>query len=190
MENKTMMTELDAQNVISQHRGSAIIVSPSELPMSTNYELDMSYSCTSKASSLGLGLALARPERKIMILEGDGALLMNLGSLMTIANMAPPNLIHFVIQNEVYLTTRGHPISVTSKLNFVLVARGAGYPNVYDLEDIESFKSSIKTIINQAGPTFVCIKCLPLRERLHTLRGTKEDLRERCRALRELLIRP
>ena len=185
-----MMTELDAQNVISQHRGNAIIVSPSELPMSTNPELDMSYSCMSKVSSLGLGLALAQPERKVIILEGDGALLMNLGSLMTIANVAPPNLIHFVIQNGVYLTTGGHPIPAGNKLSFVTAAKAAGYPNVHDFDDIASFKSNIATIINQAGPTFVCLRCLPIRERLHALRGTKEELRERCRALRELFTRP
>ena len=185
-----MITELDAQQVISQHRGNAIIIGPSELPTSTNLELDMSYSCMSKVSSLGLGLALARPERKVIIMEGDGALLMSLGSLMTIANMDPPNLIHFVFQNGVYLTTGGHPIPAGNKLSFATVAKGAGYPNVYDFEDIESFKNSIETIINQAGPTFVCLKCLPIRERLHSVRGTKEELRERCRILRDLLTQP
>ena len=110
-----MMTEPEAQQVISQHRDNAIVVSPSELSMSTNPALDISYSCMSKASSLGLGLALAQPERKVMVLEGDGALLMNFGGLMTIVNMAPPNLIHFVFQNGVYLTTGGIPfLQVTS----------------------------------------------------------------------------
>ena len=185
-----MITELDAQQVISQHRGNAIIIGPSELPTSTNPDLDMSYSCMSKASSLGLGLALARPERKVIIIEGDGALLMNLGSLMTIANMAPPNLIHFVFQNGVYLTTGGHPIPAGTKLSFTTVASGAGYLNVYDFEDIVSFKNNIETIMKNAGPTFVCIRCLPIREQLHALRGTKEELRKRCGALRELLTKP
>ncbi len=182
-----MMTETEAQKVISQHRDGAIIVSPSELSMSTNPELDISYSCMSKASSLGLGLALAQPDRKVMILEGDGALLMNLGGLMTIANMAPPNLIHFVFQNGVYLSTGGHPIPAADKLNFVMVAKGAGYPHTYDFEDLESFKSSIETIIHQAGPNFVCIKCAPTGERLHSTRGTQKELRERCMAMRQIL---
>ena len=181
------MTESEAQKVILQHRGNAIVVSPSELSMSTNPDLDISYSCMSKASSLGLGLALAQPERKVMVLEGDGALLMNLGGLMTIANMAPPNLIHFVFQNGVYLTTGGHPIPAGDKLSFVMVARGAGYPNVYEFEDIEGFKNSIETILNQVGPTFVCIRCLPIGERPHNPRGTREELRDRCRALRVVL---
>jgi len=62
-----------------------------------------------KASSVGLGLALARPETKVLIFDGDGSLVMNLGTMLTICNMAPPNLIHFLFENRIYRTTGGSP---------------------------------------------------------------------------------
>ena len=63
-----------------------------------------------KGSSIALGLALARPDIPIILFDGDGSLEMNLGSLVTVANKAPKNLYHFVIQNGVYAMTGGQPI--------------------------------------------------------------------------------
>ena len=106
-----MMETFAALQVISQHRGNAIVVATMtanfEWPqVSTNPGLDLMFSgAMGKASSMGLGLALARPDKKVIVLDGDGSILMNLGSLVTIANMAPPNLIHFVFENTVYCTT-------------------------------------------------------------------------------------
>ena len=63
-----------------------------------------------KASSIGLGIALARPDKKVLVIDGDGSLLMNLGSLVTVANMSPKNLVHFVYQNGTYGVSGGQPI--------------------------------------------------------------------------------
>ncbi len=165
------MESFEALKVISQHRGNAIIIAAMtanfEWPqVSTNPDFDLLFSgAMGKASSTGLGLALARPDKKVIVLDGDGSLLMNLGSLVTIANMAPPNLIHFVFENTVYRTTGGQPVPGVSKFSFTALARDAGYANVYEYEDLESLKNNIEAILNQAGPTFVCLKVPPATER-------------------------
>jgi len=127
--------------------------------LSTNPGLDLMFSgAMGKASSVGLGLALAQPDKKIIVLDGDGSLLMNLGSLVTIANMAPPNLIHFVFENEVYRTSGGQPIPCIGKINFIGFAKAAGYANVHKFEDVGSLESNLETVMNEVGPTFVCLK--------------------------------
>jgi len=159
-----MIDSFEAQRVISQHRNNAIVVTTMttmfEWPqVSTNQDLDLPISeVMGKASSLGLGLALAQPNKRVIVLDGDGSLLMNLGSLVTIANMAPPNLIHFVFENSVYRITGGQPIPNAGKFSFKGLAREAGYANVHEFEDLASLENNIETILNQTGPTFVCIK--------------------------------
>src|SRR5439155_23105294 len=86
--------------------------------VSTRPELDLPISgAMGKASSVGLGLALAQPSRKVIVLDGDGSLLMNLGSLVTIGGMAPKNLIVVVCQNGVYEVTGGQPIPGVERLD-------------------------------------------------------------------------
>ena len=166
-----MMDCFEAHKVISQHRGQAIVVatmtSNFEWPhVSTNPGLDLIFSgAMGKASSTGLGLALARPDKKVIVLDGDGSLLMNLGSLVTIVNMAPPNLVYFVFENGVYRTTGGQPIPLAGKLNYAALARDIGFTKVHAHEDLESLKANIATIMRQNGPTFVCLKVPPLTER-------------------------
>src|SRR5260370_18122099 len=66
--------------------------------------------CMGSASTIGLGIALAQPERRVIVVDGDGSLLMQLGSLVTIAGAAPGNFFHFVFENGVYETSRAHPL--------------------------------------------------------------------------------
>ncbi|MDD5082331.1 MAG: thiamine pyrophosphate-dependent enzyme, partial [Dehalococcoidales bacterium] len=117
------------------------------------------------ASSLGLGLALALPKRKVIVLDGDGSLLMNLGTLITIAHLAPPNLVHFVLENRVYRTTGGQPIPESGRFSFTALAKAAGYAGVYEFADLTGFENDIQKILGQNGPTFVCLKLKPMSER-------------------------
>ena len=166
-----MIDSMEAMKVISKARGEAIVVTTMTAKnewhqVSTHRELDFGISgAMSKASSLGFGLALAQPDRKVIIIDGDGSLLMNLGSLVTIANMSPSNLIHFVIENGVYRITGGQPTPNSRKVGFSALARDAGYANSYEFEDLASFQSKIKNIMEQPGPTFVCLKCPSISER-------------------------
>lgn len=162
-----MIDSFKAQQLISQHRNNSIVVTT----MTTNFEwpqisakpeLDLALSgAMGKASSVGLGLALAQPERKVIVLDGDGSLLMNLGSLITISNMAPANLIHFVFVNEVYRTTGGQPIPHANKVDFASLASAAGYKNVFNFTLLADLEDNIDTIIAQLGPTFVCLVVPP-----------------------------
>lgn len=109
------------------------------------------------ASSHGLGLALARPDRKVIVLDGDGSLLMNLGSLVTIAATAPQNLYHFVSYNGVYETNGSHPLPNT-KTNFADHARAAGYRHVFDFATLEDFKAQIGKVLASTGPVFILLR--------------------------------
>jgi sulfopyruvate decarboxylase subunit beta len=113
-------------------------------------------------SSHGLGLALGRPDRRVVVLQGDGSLLMNLGSLVTIAAVAPKNLVHFVAQNETYEANGSHPIPQTD-VDFAAMARAAGYAAVYDFADLGVFTQQIAHVLGEAGPVFATLHVEPSR---------------------------
>ena len=108
------------------------------------------------ASSHGLGLALGRPDQRIVILDGDGSLLMNLGSLVTIGAAAPKNLVHFVANNGCYEANGGHPIP-NPKVDFSGIARSAGYAQTYDFLELASFEQQIGHVLSQQGPVFATL---------------------------------
>jgi sulfopyruvate decarboxylase subunit beta len=114
-----------------------------------------------KASSLGLGLALAQPKRKVMVLDGDGSLLMNLGTLVTISNKAPENFYHFVFDNGVYAVTGGQPTPADGTSSFKGLAEEAGYMATYEFDDMEELATNIDGILQQKGPVFICLKVAP-----------------------------
>jgi phosphonopyruvate decarboxylase len=105
------------------------------------------------ASSHGLGLALANPNRRVVILDGDGSLLMNLGSLVTIAAQAPNNLVHFVCNNGCYEANGGHPIP-NPKVDFAGLARSAGYASTHKFSELSSFEQQIGHVLSEPGPVF------------------------------------
>ena len=110
-------------------------------------------------SSHALGFALAWPDRRIILLDGDGSLLMNLGCLITNANADPKNLIHFVFENGTYEANGGHPIPGQGSVNFAGMADSAGYKNCHEITNIADFKANINRILKEEGPTFVTLKC-------------------------------
>ena len=111
-------------------------------------------------SSHALGLALARPDKRIICLQGDGSLLMNLGCLVTIAAAAPANLVHFVVQNGTYEANGGHPIP-QPQLDFAAMARAAGFAQVHDFADLANFEQQAGHVIRQAGPVFATLRVEP-----------------------------
>jgi thiamine pyrophosphate-dependent acetolactate synthase large subunit-like protein len=111
-------------------------------------------------SSHGLGLALGRPDKRVVVLQGDGSLLMNLGSLVTIAAVAPKNLVHLVAHNETYEANGGHPIP-HRKVDFAGLARAAGYAAVYDFADLDVFTQQVAHVLEQDGPVFATLHIEP-----------------------------
>jgi sulfopyruvate decarboxylase subunit beta len=119
-------------------------------PRALNY---LSIGAMGLDSSHGLGLALGRPDKRVVVLQGDGSLLMNLGCLVTIGAVAPKNLVHFVAQNETYEANGGHPIP-NRKVDFVGMAKSAGYAATYDFSDLLMFEQQIGHVLEQQGPVF------------------------------------
>ena len=193
-----MINNIDAVRLLDEHRGNAIILTTMNagnadfgMPAVTQHvELDFPvFGGMGKASSMGLGLALARPERKVMILDGDGSLLMNLGSLATISEKAPENLYHFVFENGVYAVTGGQPIPGEGKLNFAGMAKEAGYAAVYEFDDTEELATNIDDVLGQKGPVLVCLKITPEIENtpVHLRKKPDRTLKVAIKELSELL---
>src|SRR6266481_3682060 len=95
--------------------------------------------CMGSASTIGLGIALARPERRVIVVDGDGSLLMQLGSLVTIAGAAPANFYHFVFENGVYETSGSQPLPAEGRFNLHEMARASGYAHSAQYADAEAF---------------------------------------------------
>ncbi len=113
------------------------------------------------ASSIALGIALAQPERKVLVMDGDGSLLMQLRSLVTIAGAAPENLYHFVFENGVYATSGGQPLPAEGRLDFEVMARGAGFAHAERFDDASAFKEALPGLLNRRGPVFVTLQIEP-----------------------------
>src|SRR4249920_118079 len=91
------------------------------------------------ASSLGLGIALSRPELKVVVFDGDGSILMNLGSLTTLARYRPKNLLHIVFDNESLLSVGGFPTATATGSDIAGMAAAAGVPRTGTVRDIDAF---------------------------------------------------
>ncbi len=110
------------------------------------------------ASSIGLGLAMARPDKKVIVLDGDGAILMNLNSLTTAASHAPSNLVHIIWDNEQYQITGGQPTHTSAKTDLESMARGAGFDKVSTVDTIAAFRKALSQILFKPGPWILVAK--------------------------------
>jgi sulfopyruvate decarboxylase subunit beta len=96
------------------------------------------------ASSMGLGIALAMPKHKVIVIDGDGSLLMNLGTLSTMARYKPGNLLHIVFDNESLLSVGGFPTATAAGTDLAGIARASGVPSVIEADTIESLTTGVK----------------------------------------------
>jgi sulfopyruvate decarboxylase subunit beta len=108
------------------------------------------------ASSIGLGIALHRPEERVVVLDGDGSVLMNLGTFATIARYAPTNLVHVVFDNGSLLSTGGFDTHTTSGLTDLAgIARAAGIAHVAHTDDEMNFGEAMIEAFERDGPSVV-----------------------------------
>ena len=110
------------------------------------------------ASSTGLGLALCLPDRRVIVLDGDGSLLMNLGSLTTMARYRPKNLTHVVFDNQSLLSVGGFPTATSTGTDLEGIARSAGVPRVVTVRDVESFRASVREALHGKELTTIVAK--------------------------------
>jgi len=113
------------------------------------------------AVTLGLGIALAQPQRKVVVVDGDGAALMRLGAQSTVGYEAPPNLVHVLLDNAIHESTGGQS-TVARSVNFCAIAAASGYPHVQSLAAPAEVAAAIANALSaRRGPSFVHVPTLP-----------------------------
>lgn len=110
------------------------------------------------ASSTGLGLALCLPLQTVVVFDGDGSLLMNLGSLSTMARYRPKNLVHVVFDNESLLSVGGFPTATSTGTNLEALARAAGIPRTITVNSVEDFKAALNAATRAGELTTIIAK--------------------------------
>ena len=110
------------------------------------------------ASSTGLGLALCLPEQSVIVFDGDGSLLMNLGSLSTMARYRPRNLVHVVFDNESLLSVGGFPTATSTGTDLEGIARAAGVPQAVTVRSVENFKTAVSEAMHGNELTTIIAK--------------------------------
>ena len=157
-----LLAERDEMGVVSG-LGSATwdVAEAGDEPL--NFPLWAGMGC---AAMIGLGLALAQPTRRVVVITGDGEMLMGLGGLVTIADQAPENLAVWVLDNESFGETGGQPPPTASLADLAGIARGAGFSAVLEAADEAALTPLITAVRSAPGPVFavakVALETLPL----------------------------
>jgi sulfopyruvate decarboxylase subunit beta len=162
----------EAVAVLRDARGPKDIVIPSMgsarewMALGPLRDLDFVFvpSAMGHATALGLGLAIAQPDRRVIVLSGDGSLLMNLGSLVTISAQRPGNLVIVVFVNGVYEVTGAQvtPGPEGLAVDYAALARASGISSVFRWSSLEDWRSGIGLALGAAGPTLVVLEVAPV----------------------------
>jgi sulfopyruvate decarboxylase subunit beta len=156
------MTLHEALDVLAEHRGKRVVIptmaSVSVWPQLSDTPLDFAYmpSAMGQGPALGLGLALARPEHGAIVINGDGSMLMNLGSLVTLANH-PANVFLVIIDNGIYEVTGGQATAGSGHTDFAALARAAGIARVYTFDSTEAWRSGAAQALTDPGPVVIVL---------------------------------
>jgi sulfopyruvate decarboxylase subunit beta len=182
-----LMTQHQALEVIVPWRQGRIVVttmsSAGIWPHLSDSPLDFAYipSAMGHAPALGLGLALAQPERGVIVVNGDGCMLMNLGSLVTLADQAAQVYL-LILDNGLYEVTGGQAHAGAGHVDFALLARGAGIQRVYAFDTLEGWRAGAGEALSGPGPVVIWLKVegrlgqttpkppRPMREQIERLR--------------------
>jgi len=161
-----MMHMVDVVRAFAEHRGDAIVV-PGRSGRywaqisETAFDLPLGDPAMGGHAGFALGVALAQPDRRVVLFDSEGDLLMSLGMLPTIAEQAPANFYHFVLDNECYATTGGQPVPNAKRVAYDVLARGAGYPRAHAFTQLDDFRRELPGILSSQGPVLVAAKVLP-----------------------------
>jgi len=155
---------IEATKAVNYHRKDALVVSTSAAlrewsQVSARRDLDVDLKdCMDRAPAVGLGLALAQPDGKVMVLDCDATLRTNLGGLATIGESRPANLVHFVFDDASSLSTDGMRIKELGHLDLVQMALSSGYAKTYEFDRLEEFLIGLEDVMEEEGPVFVLVK--------------------------------
>jgi sulfopyruvate decarboxylase subunit beta len=162
-----MLTKDDLLGPLAALRGNAVVITCMGVarPWGRFSQSDLDFASADSAmghtADLALGLALACPERKVICLNGDGSMLMTLGTLITIVQAGPENLVLFVVQNNTYEITGNLPVPGAGRVNFAQLARSAGFARVYTFEDPRAYAEALPEVLSGAGPVLVAVEVVP-----------------------------
>jgi thiamine pyrophosphate-dependent acetolactate synthase large subunit-like protein len=162
-----MMRIAEALDAFRSHRENAVVIPGrggrywTDLTDHEKLDLPMGDPAMGGHAGFGLGVALARPERKVALFDSEGDILMSLGMLVTIAEQAPANFYHFLLDNECYATTGGQPVPNAKNIAYDKLALAAGYPRAYAFDAAADLQEALPDILGQPGPVFVALKVYP-----------------------------
>ena len=114
------------------------------------------------ASSMGLGVALARPDQKVVVLDGDGSVLMNLGTFTTLARYCPRNLVHAIFDNESLLSVGGFPTATSTGSDLAAIARGAGISRATQVDTPDTLRAAVREGLDADELACVVAKVKPV----------------------------
>ena len=129
------------------------------------------------ASSIGLGIAITKPKKRIFVFDGDGNILMNLGSLVTIGSTKPKNLVHVVFDNNSHESTGSQPTN-SSNVSLEKIAKEAHY-KVFVAESQSNLITILKKIKKESGPIFLLVKISNSKERSKRVSWKPKTIRDR-----------
>ena len=187
-----MIHAADVFRVFQQHRENAIVIPTGTsgrhwMDFSTNEKRDMNLGgAMGHTASAAFGLAMGLPNEKVVLFDAEGALLMNLGILATIAGKQPKNFYHFLLDNECYATTGGQPVPNARNINYAGIAKEAGYAAAYQFDALEDFDLNVGSILNETGPVFIAIKVVPEVENEPIGRRQRRPRRSRAETIHAL----
>jgi thiamine pyrophosphate-dependent acetolactate synthase large subunit-like protein len=187
-----MMHTAEVLKVFQQYRGDAIVIPGRggrhwvHISTGPNRDVLLGDPAMGGHASFGLGLALAQPDTKVVLFDSEGDVLMGMGAFATIAEQAPINFYHFMLDNECYATTGGQPVPNAKNIAYDVIARGAGYPHTFAFDQLEDFSNNIKAILDLPGPVFVALKVVPEIENDPIGRRARWQTRTRDQVVKDL----
>jgi thiamine pyrophosphate-dependent acetolactate synthase large subunit-like protein len=157
------MTHQQALEVLARHRGSRIVITTMTSiglwPALSDTPLDFAYmpSAMGHGPALGLGLAMAHPERGVIVLNGDGCTLMNPGSLVTLASH-PADVFVIIMDNQLYEVTGGQPTAGAGRVDFAALARASGITRTYVFDTTETWNAGAAESLRGPGPVVIWLR--------------------------------
>jgi len=162
-----MISTEELLKAFAPHRGNAIVVPGRggrhwvRISDQPNRDVPLGDPAMGGHAMFAFGVALAQPKTKVVVFDSDGDLQMSLGVLATIADLAPANFYHFVLDNECYATTGGQPVPNAKNIAYDVIAKGAGYARTYAFTRLEEFVAAIGDIMAGPGPVLCTLKIQP-----------------------------
>lgn len=198
-----MLTRAQLLEPLARHRTDQVVVTTMSVTrpwgrISGGHPLDFASadSAMGHAADLALGVALARPDRFVVCLNGDGSMLMTLGTLATVTGSGAANYLLVVVENGTYEITGHQPVPGRGRVDFAALARGAGFPRVFRFDDAATWAAAVPDLLSTPGPTFAHVPVEPGSEGPISRTPAEEapylqvSLADSARTLREALAAP